>query len=158
MIPKPTENSLFGDWNCHLFTVDRKKCLIFMNNRTCYSVVMTSVQKRNTKDLGQVFKERLIKQLDHDINLNEGQEIKLRKDFGDIILTKSNNDKKILGTINHQVENLKYNDFGGGIESWDDLIVSGKINNYLVGTKISTDGKVNRNFFRPIELMKDLIE
>jgi hypothetical protein len=118
---------------------------------------MNNILKKNTKDFGQVFRERLIKQLDYDIKLTEGQEIKLRKDFGDITLTKSNNDKKILGTINHQVENLKYNTFGGGIENWDDLVVSGIINNYLVGTRITTDEKVNRDFFRPIELMKKLI-
>jgi hypothetical protein len=72
---RPTDKTTFGDWNGHLFTVDRKKCLIFMNNRTCYSVVMTNIQKRNTKDFGQIFKERLIRQLNHDIKLTEGQEI-----------------------------------------------------------------------------------
>lgn len=125
-----------------------------MNNRTCYSVVMTNILKKNTKDFRQVFRERLIKQLDHDIKLTAGQEIKLRKDSVDIVLTKSNNDKKIIGTINHQVENLKYNDIGGGIANWDDLIVSGIINKYLVGTKITTDKK---DYFKPIELMKELI-
>jgi hypothetical protein len=158
MSPKTKENSIFGDWNGHLFTVDRKRCLIFMNNRTCYSIVFTNVQKKNLKDFGQIFKERLIRQLDHDIKLTEKQEINLRNDLGDIELTKSNNDKKIIGTINHHVENIKYHNYGDGVENWDELKVTEIINNYLVGTKIFPDRKRNRDFFRPIELMIELVK
>lgn len=147
---QPSENSIFGDWNGHLFTIDRKKCLLFMNNRTCYSVVMTNVLKKDTKDFGQVFKERLIRQLDHDFKINERQEVKLRKEFGDITLTKSNNDRKIIGTINHHVENLKYNNFGASIEHWDEVNVTSILNDYLVGTKIATDGKINRGYIRQL--------
>ncbi len=128
-----------------------------MNNRTCYSVAMTNIQKRNTKDFGQVFKERFIRQLDYDIKLTEEKEIELRKDLGDIVLTKSNNDKKIIGTINHHVENLKYSDFGGSVENWDEVHVTGILNAYLVGTKILPDRKRRNDFFRPVELMKELI-
>lgn len=155
---KTKENSIFGDWNGHLFTVDRKRCLIFMNNRTCYSIVFTNVQKKNLKDFGLVFKERLIRQLDHDLELTEKQEIKLRNDLGDIELTKSNNDKKIIGTINHHVENLKYHNYGDGVENWDEFQVTETINSYLVGTKILPDRKRNRDFFRPIELMMELVK
>lgn len=118
---KPEEKAVLGDWNGHLFTVHRKRCLIFMNNRTCYSIVFTHVQKKNLKNFGQVFKERLIKQFDHDLELGEKQEIKLRNVLSEIVLTKSNNDKKIIGTINHQVENLKYNNYGDRVENWDEL-------------------------------------
>ena len=153
---QPTESSVLGDWNGHLFTIDRKKCLVFMNNKTCYSVVMTNVLKKDLKDFTQVFKERLIRQLDHDLNINERQEIKFRKELGDIVLSKSNNDKKIIGTINHHVDNLKYNNFGS--ENWDDVNVTGILNEYLVGTKLTTDRKRNGDFFRPIELMKELVK
>jgi hypothetical protein len=152
-IPEP---SILGDWNGHLFTIDRKKCLIFMNNKTCYSVVMTNVLKKDIRDFGQIFKERLIRQLDHDLNINEKQEIKFRKELGDIVLCKSNNDKKIIGTINHHVENLKYYNYGG--ENRDDVNVTGVLNDYLVGTKLTTDRKRNRDFFRPIELMQELVK
>ena len=129
-----------------------------MNNKTCYSVVMTNVLKKDIKDFGQIFKERLIRQLDNDLNINERQEIKIRKELGDVVLSKSNNDKKIIGTINHQVDNLKYNNFGGRIEDWDEVSVTGILNVHLLGTKIDTDRKRNRDFFKPIELMEELIK
>ncbi|HTH54944.1 MAG TPA: hypothetical protein VL728_02785 [Cyclobacteriaceae bacterium] len=129
-----------------------------MNNKTCYSVVMTNVLKKDLKDLGQAFKERLIRQLDHDLNINEQQEIKFRKELDVIRLSKSNNDKKIIGTINHHVDNLKHNNYGGGVDSWDEVNVTGILNDYLVGTKILSGRKRNRDFFKPIELMKELIK
>ena len=64
---------------------------------------------------------------------------------------------KIIGTINHHVENLKYNNYDGGIETWDDILVTGILNDYLVGTKIPANGKKQSDFFRPIELMESLI-
>ena len=155
---QPTESSILGDWNGNLFTVDKKKCLIFMNNKTCYSVVMTNVLKKEIKDFEQIFKERLIRQLDNDLHINERQEIKIRKELGDVVLSKSNNDKKIIGTINHQVDNLKCNNFGGRIENWDEVSVTGILNDHLLGTKIETDRKRNRDFFKPIELMEELIK
>jgi hypothetical protein len=153
---QPTEPSNFGDWNGHLFTIDRRKCLIFMNNKTCYSVVITNILKKDVKDFGQVFKERLFRQLDHDLSINERQEVRLRNELGDIVFSKSNNDKKIIGTINHHVDNLKYNNYGG--ENWDDINVTAILNDYLVGTKLTPDRKRNRDFFRPIELMQALVK
>jgi hypothetical protein len=103
------ETSSIGDWNAHLFTIERMKCLLFMNNRTCYSVFMSGILKKDTKDFELLFKERLIQQLDHELELNESQEVKVRRELTDIVISKSNNDKKIIGTINHHVDNLKYN-------------------------------------------------
>jgi hypothetical protein len=153
---QPTESSTFGDWNGHLFTIDRRRCLIFMNNKTCYSVIMTNVLKKDLKDFERVFKERLIRQLDHDLHINEEQEIIIRKELNNILLSKSNNDKRIIGTINHHVENLKYNNYGGG--NWDDVNVTGILNDYLVGTKLTSDRKRNKGFFRPVELMQELVK
>jgi hypothetical protein len=155
---QPAESSIFGDWNGHLFTVERKKCLIFMNNRTCYSVVMAGVLKKNLKDFRLIFKNRLIEQLHHDLKLNERQEVEFRNSLSNISLSKSNNDRKILGTINHHVENLKYDNFQGGIERWDEVRVTRILNDYLVGTKLKADRTRNRDFFRPVELMRALIQ
>ncbi len=150
-------DSDFGDWNGHLFTIDRKKCLIFLNNRTCYSVLLTNVYKKDLKNFTQLFKERLIQQLDHDLGISESQEVKIRQELGDIFVSKSNNDKKIIGTINHIVENLKFSRYENAVEYWDEVEVTGHINDSLVGTKIEPNTRRSRDYFRPVELMKELI-
>ncbi|MBI3220724.1 MAG: hypothetical protein HYZ44_14515 [Bacteroidetes bacterium] len=129
-----------------------------MNSRTCYSIVFINVQKKNLKDFGPIFKERLITQLEHDIKLIEEQEIRIRRDLANIIVTKSNNDKKIIGTMNHHIENLKFSNDAAGVEKWDELRVTETLNNSLVGTKILPNMKRNRDFFMPIEVMMDLIK
>ena len=154
---QPANPSIFGNWNGHLFTINRRKCLIFMSNKTCYSFIMTNVYKKDVIDFEQVFKERFIRQLDHDLNINENQEIKIRRELGMIALDKSNNDKKIIGTINHHVESLKYPDYQGGIENWDDVKLSGILNEDLLGTKIIVHQRNYGNYFSPIDLVRELI-
>lgn len=151
------ERSVFGDWNGHLFTVDRKRCLLFMNSKTCYSVMMKNVYKKDLKDFGQVFKERLIRQLDYDVRINEKQEVIVRKELANIVLRKSNNNKKIIGTMNHHIENLKYNNYQGGIDNWDEIEVTSILNDYLMTTKIAANTGTNGNYFIPVELMRELI-
>jgi hypothetical protein len=144
--PTIPSTSILGDWNGHLFTIHRRKCLLFMNNKTCYSVVMANVLKKDLKNFEQVFKQRLIRQFEHDLNIKEPQEIKLRNMLGDLVLTKSNNDKKIIGTINHHMKNLTYNSYPGNVENWDEVAVSGILNDYLVGTQIPAQRKKSRLF------------
>jgi hypothetical protein len=157
MASPTNESSALGDWNGHLFAIDRKKWLIFMNNKTCYSVILKNVLKKEVRDFGLVFKERLIRQLDHDLKITERQEIRLRTDLADVVLRKSNNDKKIIGTINHHVDNLKYNYYQAGRENWDEVRIAANLNDYLVGTKIAVDRR-SQDYFRPIELMKELLK
>jgi len=157
-LPIPTHSPL-GDWNGHLFTINRRKCLIVMNNLTCYSIMLFNVYKKDLKDFPQVFKERLIRQLDYDLSITETQEIKLRHYLNAIELRSSNNDRKILGTINHHVENLKFHTYqNGGVEYLDEVEVTGHFNNHLLGTKINPDRKRNRDYFRPIEAMNTLLK
>lgn len=42
------ERSLLGSWYINLFVVDRRKCLIFMNERTLLSFILFGVKKSNT--------------------------------------------------------------------------------------------------------------
>ena len=119
---------------------------------------MTCVLKKDVKDFELVFRERLIRQLVHDLELDEGQVVKIVGEFGDILLSRSNNDKKIIGSINLQVDNLKHNNYGAGFESWNDIEVTGILNRHLLGTKIVANNKASGDFFRPIDLIAELVE
>jgi len=92
------------------------------------------------------------------LELNETQELKIREDCSDILLSRSNNDKKIIGSINHHVDNLKYNNYGAGIENWNDIGVTRILNSHLLGTKIVVNNKASGDFFRPIDLITELVK
>lgn len=119
---------------------------------------MTRVLKKDVKNFGLVFRERLIRQLVHDLELSEGQGEKIADEFGDILLSRSNNDKKIIGSINLQVDNLRHNNYGSEFERWNDIEVTGILNKFLLGTKIVANKKANGGFFRPIDLMTELVK
>jgi hypothetical protein len=128
-----------------------------MSSKTCYSIIMTNILKKHTEDFGQFFKERLIRQLDNDLMLTEKQEITIRDGLGNITFSRSNNDRKIIGTMNHHVENLRFNDIDGGIDNWDEVKVNRMLNERPMGTKIKLDKKRYRDFFVPLDVMRDSI-
>ena len=52
-VKQPT--SLLGNWYSNLFILDRRKTLIFMNERTLLSFIILGIRKNNLKDLPIVF-------------------------------------------------------------------------------------------------------
>ncbi|RAW01379.1 hypothetical protein DQQ10_10780 [Pseudochryseolinea flava] len=128
-----------------------------MNNKTCYAVLIANILKKDVKDFVQVFKERLIRQLDYDIKINEAQEIRFRNELGGLVISKTNNDRRIMGIINHYIENLKYPNYQGGIENWDEVRVSHILNDFPVRADIN-DGKGRHGkYSSPTTLMRTLI-
>jgi hypothetical protein len=156
----PTEknHSKFGDWNGHLFYVGRKKCLIFVNNRTAYTLLMVDVSKKDLLNFPSLFKETFIQQLDNDIVLTERQEIELRRELSELEICRTNNDKKIIGTINHHLEAIKidFDRFGGGIDI-DTVKLVEKYNDFILGTKLDNVEK-KRGYFIPKEVMSELLK
>ena len=40
-------NAALGDWNGHVFTLNRKRYLLFINNKTYYAVILAGVLKKD---------------------------------------------------------------------------------------------------------------
>jgi hypothetical protein len=158
IIPAEESESKFGDWNGHLFFIDRKKCLIFMNNKTAYTILMVDVHKRDLHDFKTLFKETFIRQLDNDIELTERQEIEIRKELAEFQVCKTNNDKKIIGTINHHLESIKVDfDRFGDLTTIDTIKLVEKYNDFVIGTKLQSI-EMKRGYFIPKEVMSDLLK
>jgi hypothetical protein len=157
-VPPPIESKL-GDWNGHFFTVKRKQCIVVMNNKSCYSVILLNIVKKDVNDFARVFKERFIEQLNFDLPLKESQEILIRQALGEITIARSNNDKRIFGTINHHVEILKLiGDRDGGIENTYVLRQNHNLNIMPVTAKIEVPNRRFKQFFVPKDVMADLIK
>ena len=48
-------DSLLGSWYANIFTLDRRKTLIFMNERTLLSFIIYGIRKDNIKNFPVVF-------------------------------------------------------------------------------------------------------
>ena len=60
------ETGFLGKWNATLFYVERKKCLLFTNGFTKYSVILADIKSSDFKNLEERFKSTFINQLIYD--------------------------------------------------------------------------------------------
>jgi len=95
-------------WNGHLFYLLKRKCLIFIHKQTLYSFVMLDILKKNLADFNMVFVENYIMQLQADSILPSTYENQIRERYKNIMLLPTDNDRKVIGSINDCVFRIKY--------------------------------------------------
>ena len=149
---EPTDN-LYGEWNGHLFNVGRQRYLIFVNNKSYYSVFIKNFKKTDFKDFSTFFLNRLNEQLINDGIINNESALLTLQKYSPLILSKTNNDKKALGTINDFIYNFKAYCLA---PSWTDknlIEINTQINNLLTGAA----REKRFDYGRPIEDMTKLL-
>jgi hypothetical protein len=152
---EPDYGNKFGNWNGNLFFVQGKKYIIFSNDITSYSFVWGSIKKADVKNFDALFRDSLIRQLDYDIKINERQEIEIRNSLTDIRLTKTNNNKRVLGLMNEAVHIAKHFLFNhGGPGSISDLELGYGLNNQFIRMKGAGS---TQKYAVPKDLMLDLL-
>ena len=119
------ESDGFGNWTLNLFVADRRKCVIFVNEKTLYSFITFGLKKSNIAHFPEIFLNCLIQLLELD-GFSEKQIHYLVGQYGEIQFTKTAS-KKVLGNINdlvwhyqHRINSLggfKYADVGEIIHS-----------------------------------------
>jgi hypothetical protein len=95
--PVPTEATL-GNWYVNIATIDRRKTIIFMSERTLLSFLYFGIRKRNSKSLGEIFIQGLIQLLE----LEGFTENQISSAIGSdriMTITKTDN-RKALGNMN----------------------------------------------------------
>ena len=142
-----------SDWNAHLFYVERKKCIVFVNNRTAYSVFLVDIKKKDLKNIDLLFYQRLIKQFRHD-NINSGN-VSFEKHFPveNLKFYKTNNDRKTIGRINDFVGMFKTHLVYkyGELKNMNIVYENGLFNS----TPTGKPGEVKKTWSNPIENMRN---
>jgi|WetSurMetagenome_2_1015567.scaffolds.fasta_scaffold517918_1 hypothetical protein len=152
---QPEAPSPLGDWNGHLFYLDRKKGLVFVNNRTWYSVFITDIVKKDMADFNQLFLSRVIQQMMHDLHLTNKELAVLENHFGPVRLADTNNDRRTLGIINDLIYTFKIHyDIKYGSEEQMPVLYE----NNIMNDTIRRGSKGYSNIFLPIEAMKNLMK
>ena len=95
--PEPTEATL-GNWYVNIATIDRRKTLVFMSERTLLSFLLFGARRRNSKGLGELFLHGLIQLLELE-GFTEKQISSVIGRDGIISITKTDN-QKALGNMN----------------------------------------------------------
>jgi hypothetical protein len=105
-------------WNAHLFYLERRKGICFLNKETLYAVVLFDILKKDLKNLKSLFVESLIQQLYSDGILAEENEPKVRAEFAEIHFCPTNNDRSAMGSLNDTLFRVKVSETLGEAKNY----------------------------------------
>jgi hypothetical protein len=100
--------NVYGDWNAHLFTIARHRYLILVNNKAYYSVIFENIKKADFKEFSALFRKRLTEQLIFDEVIEPSESDLLTPIGSSLMFSKTNNDKKTIGTMNDFIFNYRW--------------------------------------------------
>ncbi|CAL2079904.1 conserved hypothetical protein [Tenacibaculum dicentrarchi] len=99
------ENDL-GSWNANVFYIAKKKCILFVNSESFFSVIIPRFSVKDINNLDTLFIENLHQQLlfekiaiDYDV---------ISSKIGQIAFNSTNNNRKSIGILNYNIEKLNY--------------------------------------------------
>jgi len=100
------ENGFLGSWFANLFRLERRKCVLFTNDRTLYSVLLYSLRKADFDNLGKRFVAGLTANLQRD-----GFPAETIASIGMAchpVAWGATNDRSVLGSMNDMVSCSRY--------------------------------------------------
>ena len=142
-------SKLENGWSAHLFPVGGRKCIIFVDKLTLYSIVIIDILKKDTVQIRKIFQNELITQLHADNLLNIGDENSIIKLTETIVICPTDNDRKTMGSLNDFVYHVK--------ASYEDTQSLDRVRTFVRKYLNEMPSKMLR-FKTPKEVMKDQIK
>jgi len=90
-------STILGDWHANLFYLDRKKNVIFCNDKALYTVIAFQVNREQIRGLGKLLRRELGKTLLED-GVDDALIQKLVEEVKDVSFSPTNN-RKVIGTM-----------------------------------------------------------
>lgn len=129
-ISLPTER--LGNWYANLLRIDRRKCVIFTNEKTLYTFLIPKVLKGNLKNIEEEFLIHLSYNLQ---NEGFGLEVinRIMQEYGKIGFAKTAS-KRVLGSMNELAYQYEFQIMrDGGIDNIKILQLNQRINRTPMG-------------------------
>jgi len=155
-LPDDFNDIKLSDWNAHLFFVDKRKCIAFVNILTYYSVFIADIVKKDIKNFDEIFITRLKEQLLKDRVIDDFKNVNLLTDEAKLCFIKTNNNKKVIGRINDFVDMFKVHCIVkyGHLNEMDIVYENGLLNKTPTGQY----AEIKKTWTNPIENMKEKIK
>ena len=139
------ENSPLGNWHANLIWIERKKCILFTNEKTLFGFLGLDVRAENLKDFAMVFRVNFQKALDA-VDIFNPTVDKILKATDKILIAKTTN-RSVLGAMNDYAYQYKVHILHGNKGSCLDI-------NQLISRKATLDlshfRKSNAVFQQPL--------
>lgn len=106
-LPDDCNDIKWSDWYAHLFYVDKRKCIVFVNILTYYTVFVVDIVKKDVQRIDEIFMTRLKEQMRHDMFIVDINHPVPVSENGEIKFIRTSNNKKAIGKINEFVYMFK---------------------------------------------------
>ena len=148
---RATEEAQFGylgSWHANLIHIDRRKTILFVNDRTLFNFIAPDVSRNQLRELSALFMHYLLCVLSEE-GFNERTKNKILSEYAEVVYAPSNN-RRVLGSMNDLAFHYKYHVLeSGGVHSPDVPSIIRKLNRMPMGA-------IGYRF--PIEALSNLYE
>jgi len=121
---KKAQFGFIGGWHANLLRIERRKCVLFTNDKTLYSFFVPGLKKPEFNHFDELFRQYLFKSL-----MNEGfsqlQIERVLSEYLTIVFGKTNN-RSVLGSMTDLSFQLEYQIKASGGLSYLDLVALNK--------------------------------
>jgi len=107
--PAPT---LLGSWHANLIYIDRRKCILFVNDKTLFNFLIPDVSREQIRQLDKLFRDFLQCMLAEE-GFDKATADKILQEYGEIGFANTNS-KSVLGSMNDLAFHYKYHIQGEG--------------------------------------------
>ena len=154
-LPKQPKNHSTAEadpngWNALLFYLNKRKCLLCMHKQTLYTFLILDFVKKDLGDFPKFFRQHFTDQLLADQLINPKTQSLLDSGFESITLLQTDNDKKIIGSMNDCIFRIRIYDSRKG----DTL----NLNPTYIGHQLNRTPMKLIDYSFPVEKMKEFLE
>lgn len=129
-MPPELSSGFFGPWHANLIRIERRKCILFTNDRTLYSFLVPGVKKKD--DFHDLFLMNLNANLAGE-GLRQVEILKALDEYSEIAVAPTSN-RSVLGSMNDLADQVEFLiSRAGGLEKADMLRVNMMLNRVPMG-------------------------
>ena len=111
-----TRFSYLGPWHANLIHIDRRKCVLFVNDKTLFNFIVPDVVRAQIRGLDKLFRGHLSCVL-ADAGVGEADRARILSGYDEVGFANTNS-KSVLGSINDLAFHYKYSILeAGGVHS-----------------------------------------
>jgi hypothetical protein len=155
-MPPEHEAGFLGPWHANLIRIERRKCILFTNDRTLYSFLLAGVKKKD--DFHDMFLMNLNSNLAVE-GLRQGEILKALDEYSEIAIAPTTN-RSVLGSMNDLVGQVEFLiSRAGGLKKADILRVNMMLNRVPMGAlKYNYAIEKIYELFGRIDAVRELID
>lgn len=124
--------SYLGSWHANLIHIDRRKCVLFVNDKTLFNFIAPDISRGQIRSLANLFIEFLECVLSEE-NISDSAIMKIMTEYERVGYAKTNS-KRVLGSMNDLAFHYKYYiQTEGGVHSSSVPSIIRKLNRMPMG-------------------------